>query len=308
MCLILRNVSLEPHPVCDTPGIEIPTLVVVKGDPDPKIRPGWYPSTSLQRVHSHVEMSSTGRPPPSRRERSLSTVLTSPCIPAPGVTSLSSYPLASSSMNNIETKSKRRSISTGGGHLSVSPPSKTLKSDIIRTSEDTGSSSPNVCLSPGGVGLSEKPPVGFYTVAGSSRLRDREFRLGKSGVHVRFSSMDDRIIPKGSNNTSMADLQQLPSRCHHLAAAAAQKAVEEGAVVADPSSSQQQQRILFTPVPPQTVQRTQSNPEMECCPVCLARKECEILLKRTYSKVISRGLTFLWLKVHCDNPLMEPFK
>lgn len=33
------------------------------------------------------------------------------------------------------------------------------------------------------------------------------------------------------------------------------------------------------------VQRTQSNPEMECCPVCLARKECEILLKRTYSKV-----------------------
>ena len=34
------------------------------------------------------------------------------------------------------------------------------------------------------------------------------------------------------------------------------------------------------------VQRTQSNPEMEACPVCLARKECEILLKRTYSKVI----------------------
>jgi len=98
--------------------------------------------------------------------------------------------------------------------------------------------------------------------------------------------MDDRIIPKGSNNSSLADLQQLPSRCHHLAAAAAQKAVEEGSVITDPSSSQQQQqRILFTPVPPQTVQRTQSNPEMECCPVCLARKECEILLKRTYSKV-----------------------
>ena len=37
--------------------------------------------------------------------------------------------------------------------------------------------------------------------------------------------------------------------------------------------------------PQQAVQRTQSNPEMELCPVCLARKECEILLKRTYSKV-----------------------
>ena len=37
----------------------------------------------------------------------------------------------------------------------------------------------------------------------------------------------------------------------------------------------------------QAVQRTQSNPEMmELCPVCLARKECEILLKRTYSKVL----------------------
>ena len=35
----------------------------------------------------------------------------------------------------------------------------------------------------------------------------------------------------------------------------------------------------------QAVQRTNSNPEMELCPVCMARKECEILLKRTWSKV-----------------------
>ena len=31
-------------------------------------------------------------------------------------------------------------------------------------------------------------------------------------------------------------------------------------------------------------ERTQSNPEIDYCPVCLARKECEILLKRTYSR------------------------
>ena len=31
-------------------------------------------------------------------------------------------------------------------------------------------------------------------------------------------------------------------------------------------------------------ERTQSNPEIDYCPVCLARKEGEILLKRTYSR------------------------
>lgn len=54
-----------------------------------------------------------------------------------------------------------------------------------------------------------------------------------------------------------------PSKCHHLL-----------------SDDEPQQ-----PLQPQAVQRTHSNPEMELCPVCLARKECEILLKRTYSKV-----------------------
>ena len=33
------------------------------------------------------------------------------------------------------------------------------------------------------------------------------------------------------------------------------------------------------------VQRTHSNPEMECCPLCMARNQCEILVRRTYSKV-----------------------
>ena len=36
------------------------------------------------------------------------------------------------------------------------------------------------------------------------------------------------------------------------------------------------------------VQRTHSNPEMECCPLCMARNQCEILVRRTYSKVAER--------------------
>jgi len=173
----------------DPPGP--PTLVLAKSEPTP--RSGWSPN--LQRVHSHVEVSTSGRPPPSRRDRSLSTVLTSPCLTqesaaVPGGPTASSV----SSLNNIEMKAKRRSVSTGG-HLSVSPPSKTLKSDNVRAQEEASLSAN---LSPG---MSEKPPVGFYTIAGSSRLRDREFRMGKSGVHVRFSSIDDRITPKPSTDT-----------------------------------------------------------------------------------------------------------
>ena len=196
-----------------------------------------------------------------------------------------------SSMNSIEMKAKRRSVSTGG-HLSVSPPSKTLKSD--------GDNTLSTGLSPG---MTEKPPVGFYTIAGSSRLRDREFRLAKSGVHVRFSSIDDRITQKPSGDT--------PSRCHHLAAAAPVKQ----APVATPDvegaepDQKQQQRIWFSPTGPQAVQRTQSNPEMECCPVCLARKECEILLKRTYSKVTTRRnhqmLAALLVALVCFGPIKE---
>ena len=60
------------------------------------------------------------------------------------------------------------------------------------------------------------------------------------------------------------DESKPPSKCHHL--------------LSDDEPPQ--------PPQPQAVQRTHSNPEMELCPVCLARKECEILLKRTYSKVI----------------------
>ncbi len=65
-------------------------------------------------------------------------------------------------------------------------------------------------------------------------------------------------------------------RCHHMIAEENHDpgwSAEGGAAAAATSS------------PQHVVQRTHSNPEMECCPVCLARNQCEILLKRTYSKV-----------------------
>lgn len=261
-------------PLIQDQTLAAPALALVKGETAPGS--GWSPN--LHRVHSHVEVSTSGRPPPSRRDRSMSTITTSSSSSlsqeTPVVGQIGSHVTTpATSMNSIEMKAKRRSVSTGG-HLSVSPPSKTLKSDGVRAQEDTSLSTG---LSPG---MSEKPPVGFYTIAGSSRLRDREFRMAKSGVHVRFSSIDDRITQKSTGDA--------PARCHHLAAAPVKQApVAADSEGGDPSQAdqKQQQRIWFSPTGPQAVQRTQSNPEMECCPVCLARKECEILLKRTYSKV-----------------------
>ena len=56
------------------------------------------------------------------------------------------------------------------------------------------------------------------------------------------------------------------------------KEVEGGGGAEADGQQQQQQGALV-------VQRTHSNPEMECCPLCMARNQCEILVRRTYSKV-----------------------
>ena len=77
--------------------------------------------------------------------------------------------------------------------------------------------------------------------------------------------------PKSSSGHSHVRFEETPTKCHHLLSEESDRWT---------SSTTQNQ-----PLQPQVVQRTQSNPEMELCPVCLARKECEILLKRTYSKV-----------------------
>ena len=69
------------------------------------------------------------------------------------------------------------------------------------------------------------------------------------------------------------------NRCHHMITE------ESGAANIGADGSELSPDGESASSPGKVVQRTQSNPEMECCPVCLARKECEILLKRTYSKV-----------------------
>lgn len=70
---------------------------------------------------------------------------------------------------------------------------------------------------------------------------------------------------------------------------------EEGsggaAGVADGQQGQHQQQQALV------VQRTHSNPEMECCPLCMARNQCEILVRRTYSKVAATSVVGLLFRV-----------
>lgn len=87
------------------------------------------------------------------------------------------------------------------------------------------------------------------------------------GGHESWSPPEKLCKPPPKSRTmppSHVRFEDKPYKCHHL--------------LSEESHWTQQTQ--------QAVQRTQSNPEMmELCPVCLARKECEILLKRTYSKV-----------------------
>ena len=71
-------------------------------------------------------------------------------------------------------------------------------------------------------------------------------------------------------------------RCHHKIAEenhdpAKWEKSGGGAKDLTTTESGQQQELV--------VKRTNSNPEMECCPLCTARNQCEILVRRTYSKV-----------------------
>lgn len=190
------------------------------------------------------------------------------------------------------TKIKRRSISTCGP-LSVSPPTKSLKAETI---------DPSLLLMPpeettGAISISKeintKPPK-----ASGSGVRRHGIHHHVHGHHhhshhhhhhrpasVRFpaSYLEDRLagvvsrypyveMPTGSE---LFRRDSSGTRCHHMD----KKDNNSGATSTTDS--------------PHMVQRTQSNPEMEYCPVCLARKECEILLKRTYSKVNKTIRSFL---------------
>ena len=238
--------------------------------------------------------------------------------------------LALSNLQSDMSKSKRRSVSTiGTTALSVSPPCKAGRRSSGTLSEEELS---NACSGATTVGSGVESNVSSPTLTGilSSTSTPSEkisvernstnegspasgvvkFRSGadsetrsrmKSGSHVRFS--DDytglaSLPPSGapsrsrvqsptggdsiSNATTPISSTVTPgTRCHHLIA-------EEGENVSSSLSGMSDH--------PHGVVRTRSNPEMECCPLCLARKECEILVKRTYSTKVplvnTRSLAF----------------
>ena len=214
------------------------------------------------------------------------------------------------------SKSKRRSVSTCTTALSVSPPCKAGRRSSGTLSEEELSS---VC-SPSGAGgesnvssptltgilsssstPSEKVPIERNsTNEGSPATGAVKFRPGvdsetrarmKAGSHVRFSddytglatlppsgsSSRSRVqSPTSGDSVSNASTPIMSSvtpgtRCHHLIAEEGESASSSGTLSDHPHG----------------VVRTRSNPEMECCPLCLARKECEILVKRTYSTKVA---------------------
>ena len=112
--------------------------------------------------------------------------------------------------------------------------------------------------------------------------RSRSSKLSSSGsaaskISVRFNESTGGSLVTGPTtagatlSTATTPTTASVAKCHHL--------------LSDDEPKQPLQQQQQFPPP---VQRTHSNPEMELCSVCLARKECEILLKRTYSKVKTR--------------------
>ena len=224
--------------------------------------------------------------------------------------------LALHNLTSDLSKSKRRSVSTCASALSVSPPCKAgRRSSGTFSEEELSSAGSNTAAVVAGVESNVSSPSLTGILSSSSTPSEKmlierqtmndgspapsvvKFRVGsdaetrariKSGSHVRFS--DDftgmaALPPSGaiprsrvqsptgtdsaSNaSTPMSSTLTPGTRCHHLIA-------EEGE---NASSS-----AFGISEHPHGVVRTRSNPEMECCPLCLARKECEILVKRTYS-------------------------
>ena len=222
-------------------------------------------------------------------------------------------------LNNLQTdlsKAKRRSVSTCATTLSVSPPCKSGRRSSGAFSEEelsesgatsagmvveTNVSSPTLTgiLSTSSMSSERGSLERTSTNDGSPSTTAVKFRIGadsetrgrmKSGSHVRFSDDLTNIASLPPSGPSSRSRVQSPTggesvlsvttpisssvvpgtRCHHLIA-------EEG-----DASFQQTVSSSVTPDHPHGVVRTRSNPEMECA-LCLARKECEILVKRTYS-------------------------
>ena len=239
-----------------------------------------------------VTVSSRGnmlqRYPQMRRERSYSTVSppSNPYMPGVSPALTTSSTMASGPSSNLhlemEPKIKRRSISTIGPLDSISPPSKTLRADEL---DD---------LKAGGL-IAAKPPLSsapHHLHHRRHHHHHHRHRFG-NGQHQqqvqhqqslpRYPYVDPVITAMvGSKRSSSASSGY---RCHHMIAEEnndeARKVGETGGDEVEAAASGDESCGK--------VQRAHSNPEVEACPVCTARKECEILLKRTYSKVSQRS-------------------
>ena len=251
--------------------------------------------------------SSYYRQQPSRRERSMSSI-SSPNSHFPGASShshhqphqpsssLSSTAVAgrghhqrsSSAILDLDyagieaATSKRRSLSTAaadgsssssfrtnptafsGSSLtspssSIPPPSSDVEATVTagnavgapQTVASAVAASPTAIVVPGEKLTGSKLPVSKSRAVPSSTTGI------VTGSHVRFTEAEK------------------PYKCPHLLSS------DEN----DPSHRWTAASASQHSAGGQAVQRTNSNPEMELCPVCMARKECEILLKRTWSKV-----------------------
>lgn len=221
-------------------------------------------------------------------------------------------------------KIKRRSISSCVGPssqpspLSMSPPklapedssSKLPNPDVVVSSSSAANKPPII----GGVRLRENRHHNHH----HHNLGSAGGAGGRHGAHVRFSNIEDRasagqfllrypyldqsslsvgsgggvIISsvagaagghRGKCSSGISDWKTTPTTTAEPSGGGSEsrKNSETGDAPTSPAAAGASEKVP----PPHAVQRTQSNPEMESCPVCLARKECEILLKRTYSKV-----------------------
>lgn len=182
----------------------------------------------------------------NRRERSLSSVASPYFLTSRGQHQRSTSAAALDLDQYLDAKAKRRSLSTND--QKAGPPAAAAMNQAEAVLEDCSEEQ-------------QQEKVAVASSASSYHKSSSRSSLAKTSScfspSVRFE-----------DTSSM-----LPSKCHHLLS-------DE----TDRWNAQQQQPQ--TAASTATVQRTHSNPEMELCPVCLARKECEILLKRTYSKVM----------------------
>ena len=242
---------------------------------------------------------------PNRRERSLSSI-SSPNSHFPtGSTSLASkgqqpqgvsastaasrghhHQRSSSAILDLDpagfepTASKRRSLSTAAAsdrssssssfyvNPTVSTPTTSITSLTTASLAETEVTTTVPVASPTSTTVTGTEKAGSKLPVSVSKSRGTTVptstNITASGSHVRFFETDRLHTDK-------------PYKCHHLLS-------NDETELSHNRWPSTFDRTLGASGQ-QSVQRTNSNPEMELCSVCMARKECEILLKRTWSKV-----------------------